>query len=143
MSIVFFISGHGFGHASRQVEIINALTAREPDLRVIIRSAVNAELLARTLRGRYELRPGVTDAGIVQATSLAHDDDATVRAAIEFYRTFDERVRAEAGALAKDDVRLVVGDIPPVAFEVAARWASRRSPSRTSRGTGFTRRIRA
>ena len=44
---------------------------------MIIRSAVNAELLARTLRGRYELRPGVTDVGIVQATSLAHDDDAS------------------------------------------------------------------
>jgi hypothetical protein len=121
MSFVFFISGHGFGHASRQVEIINALTAREPDLRVIIRSAVNTELLARTLRGRYELRPGITDAGIVQSTSLAHDDEATVRAAVEFYRTFDARVRAEAAALAHDDVRLIVGDIPPVAFEVGAR----------------------
>ena len=121
MSLVFFISGHGFGHASRQVEIINALTSREPDLRVIIRSAVNAELLARTLHGRYELRPGVTDVGIVQATSLAHDDDGTVRAAVEFYRTFDRRVRAEADALADDDVRLVIGDIPPLAFEVAAR----------------------
>jgi hypothetical protein len=120
MSIAFFISGHGFGHASRQVEIINALTARAPELHVIVRSAVNPDLLARTLRGHYDLRPGLTDVGVLQSTSLAHDDEGTVRAAIEFYDTFDARVRADADALANDDVELVVGDIPPLAFEVAA-----------------------
>ena len=30
--VVFYISGHGFGHASRSVEVINALAARRPEL---------------------------------------------------------------------------------------------------------------
>jgi L-arabinokinase len=119
-AIVFFISGHGFGHASRQVEVINEVGQLRPDLRLIIRSAVSAPLLHRTLRVPYDLRPGACDVGIIQRTSVEHDDEATVREAIAFYASFDERIAAEAQALRGEDIVLVVGDIPPVAFEVAA-----------------------
>jgi len=121
MSIVFYISGHGFGHASRQVEIINALGRMLPGQRFLIRSAVNASLLRRTLDVPYELRSGPCDTGIVQKTSVEHDDPETVRAAVEFYSSFEEKVATEASALADDDVHLVVGDIPPLAFVVADR----------------------
>ena len=57
----------------------------------------------------------------MQASSVSHDDEATVRTAIDFYATFDERIAREAAALASDDVELIVADIPPIAFEVAAR----------------------
>ena len=50
--VVFYISGHGFGHASREVEIINALGHARPDLRTVIRSAVSPGLLARTVTSR-------------------------------------------------------------------------------------------
>ncbi len=121
MTVVFFISGHGFGHASRDVEVINALGRIRPDVRVIIRSAVSPDLLTRTLRVPYELRPGACDTGIVQASSVAHDDLATVREALAFYATFDDRVAAEVRALSADRVQLVVGDIAPLAFAVASR----------------------
>lgn len=121
MTVVFFISGHGFGHASRQVEIINALGALAADVRLLIRSAVSAPLLRRTLSVPYELRAGECDTGIVQKTSVEHDDPATIRDAIKFYSAFDERAAAEAAALAGENVRLIVGDIPPLAFEVAHR----------------------
>jgi hypothetical protein len=120
VTIVFFISGHGFGHASRQVEIINALGAIQPGVRVIIRSDVNPALLARTLKVPYELRPGACDTGIVQASSVSQDDAATVARAIEFYGSFDRRRDDEVRALRGDDVSLVVSDIAPIAFDVAA-----------------------
>jgi hypothetical protein len=121
LSVIFYISGHGFGHASRDVEVIHALHAIAPDIPIVIRSAVNPWLLERTLRAPYELRAGACDTGIVQKTSVEHDDPATVREAIEFYSMFDARVAAEVDTLAREDVRLVVGDIPPLAFESAAR----------------------
>ena len=120
-TVLWYISGHGFGHASREVEVINALAAVRPDVRIIIRSAVNQALLDRTVRGPYELRPGRCDSGIVQSTSVAHDDAATIREAIAFYSGFEDRIEAEVAAVATDDVRLIVGDIPPIAFEVAAQ----------------------
>lgn len=121
MTVVFFISGHGFGHASRQVEVINAFGALVPGVRLLIRTAVSPPLLARTLRVPYELRPGLCDSGIVQRSSVEHDDESTIAEAIAFYSQFSERVDADVRFLARDDVRLIVGDIPPLAFEVAAR----------------------
>jgi hypothetical protein len=119
MSIVFYISGHGFGHASRDVEIINRLPA-SPAQPVVVRSSVSPDLLRRTLRVPYDLRPGLCDTGIVQSSSITHDDPATVAAALEFYATFDQRVQAEVSALSDLDVQVIVGDIPPLAFATAA-----------------------
>lgn len=121
--IVFYVSGHGFGHASRQVEIINALGAARPDVRIAIRSAVSPALLARTLTVPYELWSGPCDSGIIQSSSVAHDDEATVRAAIEFFSEWDRHVRREVERLSAAPPAVIVGDIPPLAFEVAARLA--------------------
>jgi hypothetical protein len=121
VAVVFYISGHGFGHASREVEIINALGATAPSLRLLIRSAVSPALLSRTLRVPYTLRPGPCDSGIVQSSSIAHDDAATIEQAKHFYSNFETRVTDDARQLGHEDVRLVIGDIPPLAFEVAAR----------------------
>jgi len=119
MAIVFYISGHGFGHASRDVEIINRLaTAQQAP--IVLRTSVNRDLLQRTVRVPYDLREGICDTGIVQSNSITHDDPATVAAALDFYASFDERVAAEVAALSDLDVRLVVGDIPPLAFATAA-----------------------
>jgi len=123
MTVVFFISGHGFGHASRQVEVINALGRRCHDagvsLRVIIRSAVSPSLLERTLRMPYELRPGICDTGIIQTNSVTHDDRATLAAARDFYATFEARVREDAAALARDRPSIIVVDIAPLGLAVA------------------------
>ena len=121
MTVVFYISGHGFGHASREVEIINALGAAAPGLRILIRTAVSQSLLTRTLRVPSTVRPGACDSGIVQSSSVAHDDAATIEQAQQFYSTFDTRVTEDTRQLRSDDVRLVVADIPPLAFEVAAQ----------------------
>jgi hypothetical protein len=120
-TIVFYISGHGFGHASREVEIINALSAIRPDARLIVRSEVDPGLLARTLKVAYELRPGACDTGIVQASSVSQDDAATVAAAAQFYSDVDRRIDHETTALGGDRVTLVVSDIAPLAFAVASR----------------------
>lgn len=119
MPIVFYISGHGFGHASRDVEIINHMAAprHEP---IVLRTSVSPDLLERTLQVPWELRRGACDTGILQSSSISHDDPATVAAALDFYRTFNDRIEAEVHALADLDVTLIVGDIPPLAFAVAA-----------------------
>ncbi len=90
--------------------------ARRPDVRIVIRSAVSPSLLHRTLNVPFELRPGPCDTGIVQASSVSHDDEATVREAIAFYERFDERIADEVRRLAQDDVALVVSDAAPMAL---------------------------
>jgi L-arabinokinase len=121
VTVLFYISGHGFGHASREVEIINTLGSVDPSLKILIRSAVSPELLTRTLKVPYTLQSVECDSGIVQSSSVSHDDDATLRQAASFYATFGDRIAAELDQLSREDVRLIVGDIPPLAFEVAER----------------------
>lgn len=120
MTTLFYISGHGFGHASRDVEVINAL-GTQPDQRIVVRSAVSADLLQRTVNVPVELMAGPCDTGIVQVSSIAHDNSATVSAALDFYRDFPARVEAEVERLRGHRIDLIVGDVPPLAFAVAKR----------------------
>src|SRR5688500_13176797 len=62
-----------------------------------------------------------TDTGLAQIDSLRFDERESARRAAVFYRTFDERVDAEARVLRNIGVDLVVGDIPPLAFAAAER----------------------
>ena len=120
MLIVFYISGHGFGHASRDVEIINALTAARTDVRIVARTTVPAWMFARARR-RVDIQPIETDTGLVQIDSLRFDERESARQAAAFYRSFDARVDAEARVLRTIGADLVVGDIPPLAFAAAER----------------------
>lgn len=121
MSVVFYISGHGFGHASRQTEVIHALAARRPEWPVILRTAVAPSLLSRSLRVPFTLLEGPCDTGLVQRDSVTNDDEATSRDALAFYAAFEERVDAECRRLAGLTIQVIVGDIPPLAFAVAHR----------------------
>ena len=120
-SVVFYISGHGFGHASREVEVINTLAAHRPDLTIVLRTAVSEALLTRTLRAPVIRLEGRCDTGVIQRDSVTHDDEATVREAAAFQNTMAERVEAELARLRPFDVQAIVGDIAPMAFDVAAR----------------------
>jgi hypothetical protein len=118
--IVFYISGHGFGHASRDIEVINALLDRRPGVPIVIRTATERWLFDLTLRHRVEIEHAETDTGIVQIDSLRLDARASVRRAAAFYRTFGERAEQEARRLRELGARMVVSDIPPLAFRAAA-----------------------
>ncbi|HXG89960.1 MAG TPA: hypothetical protein VNJ02_16655 [Vicinamibacterales bacterium] len=113
-TIVFYVSGHGFGHASRVIEVINALFARRADLRLIIRTPAPRWLFDLTVTGRVEYHQVETDTGVVQIDSLHLDAAETVRRAREFMATFDARVAAESAFLTQAHVTMVVADAPPL-----------------------------
>jgi len=119
-SIVFYISGHGFGHASRDIEIINALRAREANVRVIVCTQAPAWLLQNSATRPVELREVECDTGLLQPDSLHLDAQASLDRADEFYKHFDQQVAVERDFLRACHARLVLGDIPPLAFEAAA-----------------------
>jgi len=119
--IVFYVSGHGFGHASRDIEVLNAVLRRRPSISVAIRSAVPAWFLEASLKQRVTLEPLETDPGLAQHDSLRIDETETVLRARRFYDGFDERAEAEATWLRTCGTRLVVADVPPLACAAAAR----------------------
>ena len=118
-TVAFYISGHGFGHASRQVEIINALGRRHPGVAIFVRSSATRWLLERTLKVPFELDTRPADTGVIQLDSLQLDARATMATAARFYTGFDTRVAEESRLLQNRDVRFVVSDAPPLGCAAA------------------------
>ena len=121
MVIVFYISGHGFGHASRDIELIRELCAQRADARVIVRTSVPRWLFAPLAGMTVEVQALETDTGVVQRDSLTLDEDETARQAIRFFAGFDRRVAVEAELIRGVGADLVAGDIPPLACAAAER----------------------
>ena len=118
-SVIFYISGHGFGHAIRQIAIVNALHELTPALPIVVRTAAPEWLFTRTTCGASMFLPGETDTGVVQIDSLRLDVAESVRRARAFLDRFDELVAREAAIIRSNDVRLVISDAPPLACAAA------------------------
>ena len=117
--IVWYVSGHGFGHASRDIEVINALRERRPGLPIVVRTGARRWIFDLTLRTPVDFHQVECDTGVAQIDSLRLDEAETVRRAAAFYADFDAKVAAERDVLRSLRPALVVGDVPPLAFAAA------------------------
>jgi hypothetical protein len=117
--LVYYISGHGFGHASRAIEVVNALLARRSDLPIAIRTGAPRWLFDLTVRGRVDYARIDPDPGIVQIDSLRLDEAETVRRAVAYGQGLPARSRDEADVLRGCDAAFVVADIPPLGLAAA------------------------
>jgi L-arabinokinase len=117
--LVFYVSGHAFGHASRSIEIINALLAADPDLEVVVRTSAARWLFDVSVRGRIEFHDLVCDTGVIQRDSLHLDEARTIEEAARFTEALGALARTEAAFLRQRGASVVAGDIPPLAFLAA------------------------
>ena len=119
-AIVFYISGHGFGHASRSIEVINAMLARRPETRIGVRTAAPRWLFDLTVKGKVSFSTLETDTGVVQIDALTLDEADSIRRASSFHSDLVTRAASETRSLRELGAGLIVGDIPPLAFAVGA-----------------------
>ncbi len=118
--ILFYVSGHGFGHATRSAEVIRTLGENHPGIGVLVKTSAPQRLFANL----PALIEGVTvseiDSGVVEGdSSLNVDRQATVARLGDFLKRCDEIVLAEAEYVRRKRVSLIVADIPYVAGEIA------------------------
>ena len=119
-AIVFYVSGHGFGHASRTIEVINAVLAHRPETRIGVRTSAPRWLFDLTVKGKIAFSTLECDTGIVQIDALSLDEADTIRRAAAFHSDLVTRAASETRALRELGAGLIVGDIPPLAFAVSA-----------------------
>ncbi|HHM23980.1 MAG TPA: hypothetical protein ENJ23_02970 [Bacteroidetes bacterium] len=117
--ILFYISGHGYGHATRSIEVAKALLERQPDLEIVFETDAAPWLFPLNLQRGYQLISRQTDIGVVQRDSYSADKLATLQAFAEFYRSLNQRLPEELELVRKNRIQLIIGDIPPLAFWVA------------------------
>jgi len=120
-TLVAYISGHGFGHASRTIELLNAIADRRPDVRILVRTAAAPWLFRISARPGISVTPVECDTGAVQVDSLRLDEVETIRRAQEFMDDFDARVAAEAAVLTEAAASMVIADAPPLGIAAGRR----------------------
>jgi len=119
-AIVFYVSGHGFGHASRTIEVINAVLAKRPETRIGVRTSAPRWLFDLTVKGKVAFGTLECDTGVVQIDALTLDEADTIRRAAAFHSDLVTRAASETRVLRELGAGLIVGDIPPLAFAVGA-----------------------
>lgn len=117
--LAVYVSGHGFGHATRTAEVLRVVRERAPALPIAVSTQAPAALFD-VVGGPITARPVECDVGLVQKDALTIDEPASAAAATAFLQGWDEHVGREAGFLRESGARLVLGDIPPLAFAAAA-----------------------
>lgn len=118
--IALYLSGHGYGHMTRACEVLAGVRRRAPDVPIAVVGAVPERLVRRAIPGPLLFRSVSCDVGLVQRDALHIDEPATAARCRDFESTWGSRIEAEASFLHTAGARLVVGDIPPLAFAAAA-----------------------
>jgi L-arabinokinase len=119
-AIVYYITGHGYGHAVRSSLVIRELKRLRPELSIYIRTTAPVWLFdGAEERGEYF--HAALDVGVVQSDSLEMNLEATAGACRRLHDGIDDVIARERAFIGERRVKLVVGDIPPLAFEIAAR----------------------
>jgi UDP:flavonoid glycosyltransferase YjiC (YdhE family) len=119
--IAAYVSGHGFGHSTRVAEVLRELRRREPGYPLAVVTSAPAELYGFPELEGLVFRQQECDVGLAQHGALVIDTTATIARWRDFTADWPRRVEAEAEWLRTIGARLVLGDIPPLAFAAAAR----------------------
>ena len=114
MNIAYFISSHGFGHATRATAIMAALRARDPEIRFEIFTGTPEWLFLDAGLTNYNYHPGAVDVGLVQRSPMEHDLPKTIEAVTSYIDSIPEKAGEIAAELRELDVRAVVCDISPL-----------------------------
>lgn len=115
--LVFYVSGHGYGHATRAALVLERLAAAMP-VRAHVRSSAPARFFAGT---GAALSAGLEEPPLIQRGGLDVDWEASLRVQREALERRGAAVAAEAGWLTSLRPDLVLSDAPSLACEAAAK----------------------
>lgn len=123
-TIAFFISDHGFGHASRNIPIIRYILEATKDIRIIIKTGKNQGQFIRDLVGDFNGRVTyffeAMDMGLIlKENSLDVDSEKLEEKVQDYISSFEEKVSKENEFLHYNNVNLIVSDIVPWVFKSA------------------------
>jgi hypothetical protein len=118
--IAYYVTAHGYGHGVRSCDILGALLAAHPGVKV----TVTTDLPPGFLRSRISsenlvVRAGAFDVGMVQKDSIRVDVAATLDQALQLVEERPKLVDYEAEILRGESADLVVADIPSIPLEAA------------------------
>lgn len=115
--LVLYVSGHGYGHATRAALLLERLRAALP-VELFVRGSAPARIFAAT---GAALSAGLEEPPLAQRGGLDVDWDASLREHLAFLERRAEAVAAEAAWLRSVGPRLVLSDVPSLPCEAAVK----------------------
>lgn len=112
------ISSHGWGHLAQTVPIVGALRSRLPDLRITVRTGLDADIVRERFRvlgqPAPDVRPDRSDFGFEMHDAITIDDERSIAryAALHADATWLDRERDSLRALGVDAVIANIAYIP-------------------------------
>lgn len=120
MNVLCSVSGHGYGHLTRTIALVNALFDADPDVSVSVRTAAPRWLLDSCARRPVAFHEAAIDAGVLERGPLRQDREGTLEAYARLLGRREEIVAREVAFCREHAVSAIVSDIPPLASEVGA-----------------------
>ena len=117
-ALLYYISGHGFGHANRCAQTIRELTLAYPELQVHVRTQAAAGIFA-DMGPRVHFAAVPIDRGCVEKDALNLDWPATLTHVRELLAGKDRFIRQEVDYIRQHRVGLIIADVPFMAGYVA------------------------
>lgn len=121
MNIGYFISSHGFGHASRACAVMDKLSKIDQTNFFIFTSTPDW-FFKNSLSFSYEYLQTQTDIGLVQATPFIEDIDKTIKALEEFLPFSEIRYEVLLRFISEKNLDLILCDISPLGLWVAEKF---------------------
>ena len=118
--ICFYTTGHGFGHAGRDLAVIERLLD-DQRIQVEVRTSAPRWFFDDLLGQRFTHTEVNLDPGVVQSDSFNHDLSATASAWEAVMADAEATVAREAAHLRASACSVVVADVAPLACAAAAR----------------------
>jgi hypothetical protein len=118
MKIAFYISGHGFGHASRMAALAKTFTTFGID--VVLCTDRPLHLFSHLPDDLTYFRAVAIDFGVIHKENLVADLEATKAALFELFSRREQIVAEEVSFLRREKIDLVICDIPFFIIESCA-----------------------
>lgn len=120
--IVFYISNHGFGHASRNIPLIKGLLNLDSDLKIIVKTgSEQLKFMKQSLKNyasKIAFYEENTDVGLIlKKGKLEIDKKALEKELLNYILNWDKKIINELDFLNANSVDLVVSDIVPWIFK--------------------------
>jgi hypothetical protein len=115
--IVYYVSGHGYGHAVRSALVISAIRRLNPEIPLWVRTSAPPWLFPSDVA----VEPSELDLGVLQRGSLHVRPRDTLEEYARLIRSEELRIENEIGLARTRPITCVVADIPSAAFEVASK----------------------
>ncbi|MFH1762453.1 MAG: hypothetical protein ABIA63_15245 [bacterium] len=117
--VLFYITGHGFGHAIPVIEVIKQLRKLNPDLMPVLNTAAPDTFFKRCLEGEYKYIRCKNDVGAIQKDWRYVDKLKTLERYANLIKQEPDLINEQMSFIRQNRIKAVISDIPAIAFVIA------------------------